>query len=67
MILFGIIVTQICNCERNVKKILCIDLQVQLISALVAIPDREQLCVCVCVYTSTDVMLDILHEVSPFY
>ena len=35
------------------------------ISALVAIPDREQLCVCVCV--CTDVMLDILHEVSLFF
>ena len=44
--------------KRNVKKILCI-------SALVAIPDCEQLCVCVCV--CVDVMLEILHEVSPFF
>ena len=34
MILFGIIVTQISNCERNVEKILCI----KYITALVAIP-----------------------------
>ena len=36
------------------------------VSALVAIPDREQLvgCVCVCVCVCMDVMLEILHEVS---
>ena len=44
MILFGIIVTQMCNCERNVKKN-----TMHKLCALVVIPDREQLCVCVCV------------------
>ena len=35
------------------------------ITALVAIPDCEQLCVCVCV--CMDVMLEILHEVPLFF
>ena len=54
--------TQICNCERNVKKILCIYYKFK---PLVAIYWIVSSCVCVCV--CVDVMLVTLHEVFPFF
>ena len=54
MNLFGLIVTQICNWKKWEKKYYAY------ISALVAIPNREQLCVCVCGCYARD-------EVSSFF
>ena len=55
MILFGIIMTQISNSERNIKKILLVA------TCIFFIPDCEQLCVCVCV------CMDVMHEALLFF
>ena len=72
MILFGIIVTQISNCERNVEKILCIYNCLGCYTGLCVIV-CVCVCVCVCVFVCVcvcvcvDVMLEILHEVPLFF
>ena len=47
MILFGIIVTQISNCERNVEKILCI---YNCLGCYTGLCVCVCVCVCVCAY-----------------